>query len=113
MERIVGQTLQDYIREYGMPAGSLSTQLEQLVGESVKLGSQTGIQLDLRADNIVIKNGVPYLVDLGPLRDSGRIVFTHADALKMWKEQSRRYSPFVKTCTWQLVSLALSLGKLF
>ena len=65
-EFVKGQNFESYLVEHGSVDSHLLARLKSMYEKAKVFANDTGLILDLRADNFIIRDGVPYLIDLGP-----------------------------------------------
>lgn len=89
-EVIEGPTLMDWIQQNRRMNPNLDARLRNLISEARLLYRRSGIALDLRSDNIRIRDGIPYLVDLGPLTNASNLPRDVPSAWAQWRREARQ-----------------------
>lgn len=86
-EFIEGVSLLEHLKSRPMPA-EWEGPLRDLYEAAATYRDATKLALDLRADNIIIREGIPYLVDLGTLKPGADNARTFADLLSSWRSEA-------------------------
>jgi nicotinic acid mononucleotide adenylyltransferase len=93
-EFIQGESLRDLLAREGSVPDALIPKLQALVGEAQRVNQEFRIKLDLRSDNIILREGEPYLVDLGPMGPRARMPASYDEVHSGWKKEIRPASTF-------------------
>lgn len=89
-EYVEGPTIADHMNQPDKPLSHESEQeLRQLVSEAGRVQAESGIALDLRSDNVILRDGHPYLVDLGTRTVPDPHVGNFEAKLGDWAEEAK------------------------
>ncbi len=105
-EYIEGETLKDYmVKNNDVLSSKMKKQMDEIIKEANLLYKSSYMKLDLNYDNFIIRDSIPYLVDLGTIPEHGYMPANFDEAYKAW---TGKFS-FRETCS----NFFKKLGSLF
>ncbi len=84
-ERVEGPTVMELLQQGNSLSPELLAGLREIFDEAQHLADVPGIVLDLRSDNIRVRDGLPVLVDLGPLGTRRQLPTDFDSMMNAWQ----------------------------